>query len=122
MSVKAGLTGDLINFVICVAVFFAVGYAVAYFMIGKFHFATPGRLGNYTDDGAGDESPAAGNGNGSVARKDSQAEPRIHRPLGRPGEYFLCGRLYDPVAGYGEGCVQGGGAYRLEGRGSHGAD
>lgn len=50
MSLKAGLGGDIINFIICVAVFFAVGYVVAYFMIGKFRFATPGRLGNYTDD------------------------------------------------------------------------
>ena len=32
-----------------------IGYVVAYFMIGKFHFATPGRLGNYTDDGAEEE-------------------------------------------------------------------
>lgn len=55
MSLKAGLRGDIVNFIICVAVFFAVGYAIAYFMIGRFHFATPGRLGNYTDDsGAGD--------------------------------------------------------------------
>ena len=49
MSLKAGLGGDLINFVICVVVFFIIGYAVAYVMIGKFGFATPGRLGNYTD-------------------------------------------------------------------------
>ena len=55
MSLKAGLGGDIVNFIICVAVCFAVGYAIAYFMIGRFHFATPGRLGNYTDDsGAGD--------------------------------------------------------------------
>ena len=55
MSLKAGLGGDIVNFIICVAVFFAVGYAIAYFMIGRFHFATPGRLGNYTDDnGDGD--------------------------------------------------------------------
>ncbi|MCD8170517.1 MAG: PTS transporter subunit IIBC [Clostridiales bacterium] len=59
MSLKAGLGGDIINFIICVAVFFAVGYAIAYFMIGRFHFATPGRLGNYTDDnGAGDSQDA----------------------------------------------------------------
>ena len=54
MSVEAGLTGDIINFVISTAVFFAVGYLVAYFMIGRFRYATPGRLGNYTtqaDDG-----------------------------------------------------------------------
>lgn len=71
MSVKAGLTGDIINFVICVAVFFAVGYAVAYFMIGKFHFATPGRLGNYTDDSGSDEndSKAAVTGGGGQAER-----------------------------------------------------
>ncbi len=55
MSVNAGLTGDIINFVISVIVFFVIGYFVAYFMIGKFKFATPGRLGNYTVEGAEDE-------------------------------------------------------------------
>lgn len=75
MSIKAGLAGDVINFVICVVVFFAIGYAVAYFMIGKFRFATPGRLGNYTDENAENE---AGNGtqasSGSSAGGSSQAE------------------------------------------------
>jgi phosphotransferase system glucose/maltose/N-acetylglucosamine-specific IIC component len=52
MSIKAGLGGDIINFVICVVAFFIIGYFVAYFMIGKFKFATPGRLGNYMDDNA----------------------------------------------------------------------
>ncbi len=54
MSVSAGLTGDIINFLICVVIFFVVGYFVSYFMIGKFRYATPGRLGNYTA-GAGSE-------------------------------------------------------------------
>ncbi|WP_432631027.1 PTS transporter subunit IIBC [Brotaphodocola sp.] len=66
MSLKAGLAGDLINFVICVAVFFVIGYFVAYFMIGKFGFATPGRLGNYTDEN-GDESADASAGNSQGA-------------------------------------------------------
>jgi len=56
MSLKAGLGGDVINFLICVAVFFAIGYFVAYFMIGKFKFATPGRLGNYTDEETNEET------------------------------------------------------------------
>lgn len=56
MSLKAGLAGDIINFIICVVIFFVIGYFVAYFMIGKFKFATPGRLGNYTvDEGEGEE-------------------------------------------------------------------
>ncbi len=51
MSVEAGLTGDIINFIIAVIAFFVIGYFVAYFMIGKLRLATPGRLGNYTNDG-----------------------------------------------------------------------
>ena len=54
MSLQAGLGSDIINFVLCVAAFFAIGYFVAYFMIGKLKLATPGRLGNYTDDNADD--------------------------------------------------------------------
>lgn len=77
MSLKAGLAGDLVNFVICVLVFFVIGYFVAYFMIGKFGFATPGRLGNYMDengDESADASASAGNsqsagGNGSQAER-----------------------------------------------------
>lgn len=51
MSLEAGLLGDIINFIIACIAFFGVGYFVAYFMIGKFRYATPGRLGNYTNDG-----------------------------------------------------------------------
>ena len=50
MSIQAGLTGDIINFLIAVVVFFIIGYVVAYFMIGRFKFATPGRLGNYNEE------------------------------------------------------------------------
>lgn len=50
MALRAGLGHDIINFIICVAAFFAIGYFVAYFMIGKFKFATPGRLGNYQNE------------------------------------------------------------------------
>lgn len=54
MSLQAGLGGDIINFVLCVVAFFVIGYFVAYFMISKLKLATPGRLGNYTDDNADD--------------------------------------------------------------------
>ena len=70
MSIRAGLGGDLVNFILCVAVFFAAGYAIAYFMIGRFHFATPGRLGNYTDDSASENSQGRA---GSPSSGDSQA-------------------------------------------------
>lgn len=80
MSLKAGLGGDLINFILCVLVFFAVGYGVAYVMIGKMKFATPGRLGNYTDEGE-DEAGAAPSAAKGSSGGNSQAE-RIIALLG----------------------------------------
>lgn len=80
MSIKAGLAGDIINFVICCIVFFVIGYFVAYFMIGKFNFATPGRLGNYMDDNADDTEGISSGASGGTG-KDSQAE-RIITLLG----------------------------------------
>ena len=59
MSLKAGLGGDIINFLICCVAFLVIGYFVAYFMIKKLKFATPGRLGNYTDESSEEEAPAA---------------------------------------------------------------
>ncbi len=78
MSVNAGLTGDIINFLIAVVAFFAIGYFVAYFMIGKFKFATPGRLGNYTSEGGDDENTTAAN---KSAASNGQPE-RIIKLLG----------------------------------------
>lgn len=82
MSLKAGIAGDVINFVICVIAFFIIGYFVAYFMIGKFKFATPGRLGNYTDgnDDDGDTTSTA-SGDTKTSGGNSQAE-RIIALLG----------------------------------------
>ena len=76
MSLKAGLGGDIINFILCCVAFLVIGYVVAYFMIKKFRYATPGRLGNYTDEGEGEE--AAGE---NKASGNSQAE-RIIALLG----------------------------------------
>ena len=73
MSLKAGLGGDIINFILCCVAFLVIGYVVAYF---KFRYATPGRLGNYTDEGEGEE--AAGE---NKASGNSQAE-RIIALLG----------------------------------------
>ena len=47
MTIQAGLTGDIIRFVFVSIAFGVIGYFVAYWMIGKFNYATPGRLGNY---------------------------------------------------------------------------
>ncbi len=71
MSVEAGLVMDIVNFVICTVAFFAVGYLVAYYMIGRFRYATPGRLGNYTtqsDDFEGNGSSAPTGGNSQAER------------------------------------------------------
>ncbi|MBO5238418.1 MAG: PTS transporter subunit EIIB, partial [Lachnospiraceae bacterium] len=78
MSVKAGLTGDIINFLICVVIFLVIGYLVAYFMIGKFKFATPGRLGNYMNENA--EGDTANNDAKSVS--DNGQPERIIALLG----------------------------------------
>lgn len=82
MCLRAGLAGDVINFVICVVVFFVIGYFVAYFMIGKFHYATPGRLGNYMDENAdADDTNTSEGANAKKGADDSQAE-RIITLLG----------------------------------------
>ena len=77
MSLKAGLGGDIINFIICCIAFLAIGYFVAYFMIKKFQYATPGRLGNYTDESEGEEAASGEN----KASGNTQAE-RISALLG----------------------------------------
>ena len=69
MSLQAGLFRDIINFILCVLIFFAIGYFVAYYMIGKFNYATPGRNGNYTDASV-EEVPASS----EKEKTDSQAE------------------------------------------------
>lgn len=81
MSLKAGLGSDIIHFIICVVIFFAIGYVVAYFMIGKFQFATPGRLGNYTDENDEENASAASSGSGAKSGGNSQPE-RIIALLG----------------------------------------
>lgn len=85
MSLKAGLGGDIVNFIICVVIFFIIGYAVAYFMIGKFNYATPGRMGNYNDTQEDNES---GKGTGKISG-DSQAERIIALLGGRENITFV---------------------------------
>ena len=72
LAIEAGLTGDIINFVIAVIVFFGIGYGVAYFMIGVFKFATPGRFGNEitedTDSSEEDRSTKKSSGKDKAER------------------------------------------------------
>lgn len=81
MSLKAGLGADIVHFVICCVAFFAIGYAVAYFMIGKFKFATPGRLGNYTDENEEEGGASASGASSDGSKKGGQPE-RIIALLG----------------------------------------
>ena len=80
MSLKAGLGGDIINFIIACVVFLGIGFVVAYFMIGKMKFATPGRLGNYNDESA-EEPATVAQQNVATGKEGSQAE-RIIALLG----------------------------------------
>lgn len=87
MSVKAGLAGDIVNFLLCVLVFFAVGYGIAYFLIGKFHFATPGRLGNYTDDASSDDSTQSSNTD--ATNTGTSGAPAIKNPAADKAERII---------------------------------
>ena len=69
MAIKAGLGGDLINFVI-VSIIFGVGmYFIANFMIKKFNLATAGRNGNYDD---GDDAAETEGASAAAADANSQ--------------------------------------------------
>ena len=80
MVSNAGLMGDVVNFVITVIVFFIIGAAVSYYAIGKFQFATPGRLGNYSDSES-DDAAENGSSKKSSGADNGQAE-RIIALLG----------------------------------------
>lgn len=54
LSAQAGIMGDVINFILVTLVFGVFTYFIANFMIKKFKYATPGRLGNY-EEGLGAE-------------------------------------------------------------------
>ncbi|MDE1547678.1 PTS transporter subunit IIBC [Jeotgalibaca caeni] len=51
IAIQAGLGRDLISFVLVVVVYAVLTYFIAKFMIQKFNFATPGRNGNYENEG-----------------------------------------------------------------------
>jgi maltose PTS system EIICB or EIICBA component len=60
MIIKAGLWLDLVYFVVACLVFFGLNYAVANFMIKKFKYATPGRLGNYIEEEKDEKAEVTG--------------------------------------------------------------
>ncbi|MBD8069917.1 PTS transporter subunit EIIC [Bacillus sp. PS06] len=62
MIVKAGLWLDLVYLVVACLVFFALNFTVANFIIKKLKYATPGRLGNYIEEEAGQKGHADSKG------------------------------------------------------------
>ena len=76
MSIQAGLGGDIINFIIACIVFFGIGYFVAYWMIGTFSYATPGRNGNYTTD---DDDTSASSSSSSETSKSEGGQSQPER-------------------------------------------
>ncbi|EGO9400996.1 PTS transporter subunit IIBC [Enterococcus faecalis] len=71
LAIKAGLGGDLINFVLMVIIFGVVTYFLANFLIKKFNYATPGRNGNYDNDN-GEEIASGTAGSGVVDQQIAQ--------------------------------------------------
>lgn len=75
MSLKAGLWLDVVNYIWVTLAFAVIMYFVANFMIKRFKFATPGRLGNYTDfDGEAEEAapaPATATPEGNAGASDN---------------------------------------------------
>lgn len=71
LAIKAGLGGDLINFVLMVIIFGVVTYFLANFLIKKFNYATPGRNGNYDNDN-GEEIASGSAGSGVVDQQIAQ--------------------------------------------------
>ncbi|MEG0255633.1 PTS transporter subunit IIBC [Vagococcus sp.] len=59
ITFKAGLAGDVLNFVLMVVVFAVGTYFISNFLIKKFNYATPGRNGNYEIDGAQEAASGA---------------------------------------------------------------
>lgn len=56
LALRAGLGWDLINFIWVTLLFAVVMYFIADFLIRKFKYATPGRKGNYENNGQGEAS------------------------------------------------------------------
>ena len=70
MLIKAGLTMDLINFVISAVVFFLLNYSIFNFLIKKFKIATPGRRGNYIEMDSEAETAASTTSNTNSTDKE----------------------------------------------------
>ncbi len=50
MIIKAGIVGDLVNFILVCGVFFVINFFIFDILIRKFDIGTPGRKGNYIEE------------------------------------------------------------------------
>jgi len=66
MLIKAGLTMDLVNFVLSCIAFFGLNFVTFNFLIKKFDIATPGRKGNYIEEDSNKSSKGSTNIEGDV--------------------------------------------------------
>jgi len=86
MSLKAGLWLDVVNYIWVTIAFAVIMYFIANFMIKRFKFATPGRLGNYTDlDGESEgetEGVAVAPGSAQVLASNDQKVLNIIEAFG----------------------------------------
>ncbi len=74
LSAQAGIIGDVINFILVTLVFGLLTYFIANFMIKKFKYATPGRLGNYEEGLGAEEAGKASDGQGSAIASNASEQ------------------------------------------------
>lgn len=83
MAIKAGLGGDVFNFVWVTILFAVVMYFIANFMIRKFNLATAGRNGNYDNEDVEADTQAPAGSYGGTADANSQVVQVINLLGGR---------------------------------------
>lgn len=81
LILKAGLIGDIINFLIVSVAAFFINYFLFSFIIKKFDLPTPGRKGNYIEDEE-EEREEKGKPLGKSLSKDEELPSRIISLLG----------------------------------------
>ena len=64
LMINAGLLGDVINFLLVAVAFFFANFGIMSILIKKFNIATPGRAGNYIEDGEEGKINSKGISNG----------------------------------------------------------
>ncbi|WP_338631464.1 PTS transporter subunit IIBC [Clostridium baratii] len=64
LMINAGLLGDVINFLLVAVTFFFANFGIMSVLIKKFNIATPGRAGNYIEDGEEGKINSKGISNG----------------------------------------------------------